>query len=74
LVALECTKKELEKELADHKTLATRARKYYKASIDRCKEQWAKTEQLTKMQALTRRDRIWKERSIALLPNTSNLN
>ena len=32
-----------------------------------------KTEQLTKMQVLTRSERIWKKRSIALLPNISNL-
>ena len=57
LRALESTKQELEKELADHKTVATRSREYYKASIDRCKEQWAKIEQLTKMQVLTRRER-----------------
>ena len=42
-------------ELADHKTVA-RSREYYKASIDGCKEQWAKIEQLTKMQVLTRRE------------------
>ena len=29
----------------------------YKATIDKCREQWAKIEQLTKMQVLTRRER-----------------
>ena len=55
--ALETTKEELEEELADHKRVATQSREYYKTAIDKCHEQWAKIEQLTQKNALTRRER-----------------
>ena len=57
LRALKTTKEELEGELADHKTVATRSREYYKAATDKCREQWTKMEKLTNMEVLTRRER-----------------
>ena len=54
LRTLETSKEELEEELAHHKTVATQSREYYKAAIDKCREQWEKIGQLTKTQVLTR--------------------
>ncbi len=40
LRGLEDTRQHLEKELADHKEVATKSREYHKDSIDKCRQEW----------------------------------
>ena len=41
--AMESAKADLEEELRQYKSTATKAREFYKASTDRCKQQWEKS-------------------------------
>ena len=52
--AMESAKADLEEELREHKNTATKAREFYKASTDRCKQQWEKIMQLTEKMVLSR--------------------
>jgi hypothetical protein len=55
--ATESTKADLEEELRKHKDTATKAREFYKASTDRCKQQWEKITQLTTKVVLSRSEK-----------------
>ena len=51
--ALERERQGLEEELREHKDVATKSRDYYKASKERCMQQWADIMQLTQKSILT---------------------
>ena len=44
---------QLEKEKKEHKDEATKARKYYKESVDKCKTNWSNIMKLTQKRPLT---------------------
>ena len=54
---IETTKADLEEELKQHKITATKARDYYKTTIDRCRQQWNTISELTKICSPTRHER-----------------
>ena len=54
---IEKTKTDLEEELKQHKITATKAREFYKSTIDKCKQQWNTISQLTAIRSPTRRER-----------------
>ena len=51
------TKQDLEKELTEHKSTATKSREYYKSTTDKCKQQWKKIVQLTNQSVLSRSEK-----------------
>ena len=53
MTAMQSAKPDLEEELREHKSTATKAREYYKASTDRCKQKWEKIMLLTEKAVLT---------------------
>ena len=55
--ALQSSKTDLEKELSDHKSTATKAREYYKASTDKCRQEWSTIMELSKIRSPTRSQR-----------------
>ena len=58
LGARETTKQELEEELTQHKSTATKSREYYKSTTDKCKQQWKKIVQLTNQSVLSRSEEL----------------
>ena len=61
--SLQATKRDLEKELAEHKEIATKSREYYKANTEKCKKEWKEIMRLTNIKPLSKCDREELERT-----------
>ena len=50
-------KQELQEELTQHQSTATKSREYYKSTTDKCKQQWKEIVQLTNQSVLSRSEK-----------------